>query len=77
MAKRIFALSETLTDLSDAELLKKGREIRWRAKSGVPLHALLKEAYALLRESARRAVKMQHFLVQIMGGIARIEKRVT
>ncbi|MCH7497588.1 MAG: hypothetical protein IH971_07040 [Candidatus Marinimicrobia bacterium] len=58
MAKRIFALSETLTELSDAELLKKGREIRWRAKSGIPLHALLMESYALVRESARRAVKI-------------------
>jgi preprotein translocase subunit SecA len=76
MARRIFALSETLTDLSDAELLKKGRDLRWRAKSGIPLHALLTETYALLRESSRRAVKMQHFPVQIMGGIALFEGHI-
>jgi preprotein translocase subunit SecA len=76
MASEIFALSETLTDLSDAELLKKGRDVRWRAKSGIPLHALLMESYALVRESARRAVKMQHFPVQIVGGIALFEGHV-
>jgi len=76
MARRTIKLSESLQDLSDAELLRKGREIRWRAKSGIPLHSLLIEAFALVRESARRALNMQHYPSQIMGGIALFEGHV-
>src|SRR4051812_39296057 len=72
-AAGIIAKSETLVGQSDADLLRLGREIRWRAKTGVPLVELLPEAFALVRESARRTMGFQHFHVQLMGGIALFE----
>ncbi len=59
--------------MSDAELTRRAQELRWRARSGIPLARLLPEAYALVREAARRTLRKQHYVVQIMGGIALFE----
>ena len=75
-AEQVVAASETLRDLTDGELADRGRELRWRAKTGVPLAALLREAYALVREAARRQHGMQHYPVQIMGAIALFEGHI-
>jgi preprotein translocase subunit SecA len=75
-AQAILARSEALGTLSDSELLKRGRALRWQSKTDVPLAQLLPEAYALVREAARRVLGFQHFLVQIMGGIALFEGHV-
>ena len=75
-AKRIYAQSEKLQSLTDGELHRRGLEVRWRAKTGVPLKTLLPEAFALVREAARRTIGIQHYLVQIMGGIALFEGQV-
>ncbi|MEO1999255.1 MAG: translocase, partial [Planctomycetaceae bacterium] len=77
LAKRIIKKSDELQTLSDEKLTELGREIRWRAKAGTTLKILLPEAYALVREAARRTLQMQHFEVQIMGGIALFEGQVT
>jgi len=77
MARQIIKRSDALQSLSDAKLTEMGREIRWRAKAGSPLKNLLPEAYALVREAARRTLQMQHFEVQVMGGIALFEGHVT
>ena len=69
-AREVIRLSESFTTLSDAELLVRGEELRWQAQTGMPLHRLMTESFALVRESSRRAVSMQHFPVQVMGGIA-------
>lgn len=76
MARRIIKRSEKLRDLTDEELQSAGRKIRWEAKAGVPLATLLPEAYALVRESARRTLGFQHFEVQIMGAIALFEGHI-
>ncbi len=76
MARRIIKRSEKLRDLTDEELQSAGRKIRWEAKAGVPLATLLPEAYALVRESARRTLGIQHFEVQIMGAIALFEGHI-
>src|SRR6185369_6705500 len=68
-ADEVVELSKPLVNLSDEELLTKGREIRWRAKAGIPLRTLLPETYALVRESARRVLGFQHYPVQVMGAI--------
>ena len=75
-ARRVIRDSEGLTGLSDEELLARGREIRWKAKTGVPLNRLMIDAYAMVREAARRALGMQHFLVQIAGGVAMAEGHI-
>ncbi|MBL8816130.1 MAG: translocase [Planctomyces sp.] len=76
MARRIIKQSEKMKDMSDDELLSAGRKIRWEAKAGVPLATLLPEAYALVRESSRRVLGIQHFEVQIMGAIALFEGHI-
>lgn len=76
MAQDIIRRSEKLHSLSDTELLTAGRRIRWEAKAGTSLASLLPEAYALVRESARRILGMQHFEVQIMGAIALFEGHI-
>ncbi len=73
MAGRIVTLSESFSDCSDEALRARSNELRWRAKSGMPLGTLLPEAYALVREAARRVLGQQHYPVQIMGGIGLFE----
>jgi preprotein translocase subunit SecA len=75
-ARDVIQRSKSLQGLSDEELLTAGRKIRWEAKSGTPLVNLLPDAYALVRESARRVLGMQHFEVQIMGAIALFEGHI-
>ena len=76
MAKKIIRRSQELNSLSDDDLTTAGRKIRWDAQAGTPLHKLLIEAYALVRQSSRRVLKMEHFEVQIMGAIALFEGHI-
>jgi preprotein translocase subunit SecA len=55
--------------LTDAELRAKTDEFKARLKDGEGLDKLLPEAYAAVRESAKRTIKQRHFDVQLMGGI--------
>ena len=73
LAARVITLSESLAHLSDDALRTQSNAVRWRAKSGTPLPMLLPEAYALVREAARRVLGQQHYPVQIMGGIGLFE----
>ncbi len=73
IATRIMTLSDTYSSLSDEKLLAIAKDVRWRAKSGTPLRSLMPEAYGLIRESARRILGQQHYLVQIVGGIGLFE----
>ncbi len=75
-AQEIVTRSEKLQSLSDAELLRAGREVRWKAKAHHPLPTLLPEAFSLVRESARRQLGFQHFPVQIMGSMAMFEGHI-
>ncbi len=59
-----------LQTLNDHQLRKRSLSLRYRAKSGEPLARLLPEGYALVREAGRRTLKMRHFDVQLLGGIA-------
>jgi preprotein translocase subunit SecA len=55
--------------LSDEALGAKTVEFRERLKAGATLDDLLPEAFAVVREAARRVMKMRHFDVQLIGGI--------
>jgi preprotein translocase subunit SecA len=59
-----------LQALDDAALRAKTDEFRARLQAGEALDALLPEAFAVVREAARRALGMRHFDVQLIGGIA-------
>ena len=54
-------------DLSDAELAGKTAEFRERLEAGESLDDLLPEAFASVREAARRTIGQRHFDVQVMG----------
>jgi preprotein translocase subunit SecA len=65
----IEALEPSLKALSDDALRAKTAEFRQRLGDGVELDDLLPEAFAAVREAARRTVRMRHFDVQMMGGM--------
>ena len=69
----ILQLVEQLRNLGPNELVTRGRDIRWRAKAGIPLAKLMPEAYALVIEASRRTTGMVHYPVQIMGAIGLFE----
>ena len=67
---KIAAFEPELQELNDQQFRKRSLSLRYRAKSGEPLARLLPEGYALVREAGRRTLKMRHFDVQLLGGIA-------
>jgi preprotein translocase subunit SecA len=68
-AQAINALEPQIQKLSDAELRAKTEEFRERYKAGETLDKLLPEAFAVVREGARRTLGMRHFDVQLIGGM--------
>ncbi len=68
--ERINALESGLEGLSDEALKAKTEEFRQRLAAGETLDALLPEAFAVVREGSKRVMKMRHFDVQLVGGIA-------
>ncbi len=66
---RINALEPMMEALSDEALRGKTEEFRKRLADGATLDSLLEEAFAVVREGARRSLGMRHFDVQLMGGM--------
>ena len=64
------SFESALEALSDEQLRAKTEEFRARLAAGVDLEALQPEAFAVVREAARRVLKMRHFDVQLVGGLA-------
>ncbi len=69
VVRQVSALEPEVEKLSDEALRAKTGEFRERLAKGAALQELLVEAYAVVREAARRTIKMRHFDVQILGGI--------
>src|SRR5882757_143579 len=65
----INALEDTMKALSDADLRAKTPEFRQKLDNGATLDDLLVEAFAVCREASRRAVRMRHYDVQLIGGM--------
>ncbi len=76
MVAAINELEPTLTGLSDEALRDKTTEFRDRLTAGETLDDLLSEAFAVVREAAKRVLGMRHFDVQLMGGIVLHEGRI-
>jgi preprotein translocase subunit SecA len=70
VVQKINALEPTFEALSDAALRAKTEEFRGRIAGGETLDALLPEAFATVREGGKRALRMRHFDVQLIGGMA-------
>lgn len=68
--EQINALEPQFEQLSDDQLRAKTQEFRDRVAKGEELEALLPEAFAVVREGSKRVMKMRHFDVQLMGGMA-------
>ncbi|MEU5695431.1 preprotein translocase subunit SecA [Actinosynnema sp. NPDC020468] len=70
IAAHINNLEDDVVDLSDTELRAKTEEFRKRYADGESLDELLPEAFAVVREGAKRTLGQRHFDVQLMGGAA-------
>ena len=68
--ERINSLEAQFAKLSDEELRAKTDEFKLRVAQGEALDALLPEAFAVVREGSKRVMKMRHFDVQLLGGMA-------
>ena len=66
----INALEAQYEALSDEQLRAKTDEFRARVAQGEALDNILPEAFAIVREGSKRAMKMRHFDVQMLGGIS-------
>ncbi len=66
---RINELEPDFERLNDAELRAKTDEFKARLKAGISLDELLPEAFAAVREAAKRTIGQRHFDVQLMGGV--------
>ena len=70
IADQVNSIEADMEALSDAELRALTDEYKQRYADGESLDALLPEAFATVREAARRTIGQRHFDVQIMGGAA-------
>ena len=68
--KAINALEPATAALSDEALQAKTAEFKARVANGETLDALLPEAFAVVREAGKRVLQMRHFDVQLIGGMA-------
>ena len=69
MADRVFSYADEMAALSDEQLQAKTTEFKERYSKGESLDDLLYEAYAVVREGARRVLGLYPYKVQVMGGI--------
>ena len=73
---QINKLEPEFEKLSDAELRAKTDEFKGRLKAGSSLDELLPEAFAAVREAAKRIIGQRHFDVQLMGGVVLHQGRI-
>ncbi len=76
IADKVESYRDAMQALSDEELRNKTREYKERFEKGETLDQLLPEAYATVREAARRVLGMEHYRVQIIGGIILHQGRI-
>ncbi len=69
IAKKVESFAEQIAALSDEQLQAKTNEFRQRLKDGETLDQLLPEAFAVVREAAKRVLGLYPYHVQLMGGI--------
>ena len=76
LVDKIEALRPEMQKLSDEELKGKTREFKNRLAEGETLDDILPEAYATVREAAKRVLNMEHYRVQLIGGIILHQGRI-
>ncbi|MBR6626690.1 MAG: preprotein translocase subunit SecA [Lachnospiraceae bacterium] len=73
---QIEALRPSMQALSDEELKAKTEEFKERLAQGETLDDILPEAYAVVREAAKRVLNMEHYRVQLIGGVILHQGRI-
>ena len=73
---KIEALRPTMQALTDEELRDKTKEYKQRLAAGETLDDLLPEAFATVREAAKRVLGMEHYRVQLIGGMILHQGRI-
>ena len=76
LVDKIESLRDGMMALSDEELRAKTAEYKARFQAGETLDDLLPEAFATVREAGRRALNMEHYRVQLIGGIILHQGRI-
>ena len=75
-ADKIEALEPKYAQMSDDELKAQTEAFKERLKNGEKLDNILPEAFAVVREAAKRVLNMRHFRVQLIGGIVLHQGRI-
>ena len=73
---KVLSYHDTMAALSDDELKDKTRQFKKRLSEGETLDDILPEAFATVREAGKRVLNMEHFPVQIIGGIILHQGRI-
>src|SRR5438045_3395796 len=76
MVQRINALEPQFEEKSDSELLALTAAFKERLRNGESLNDLLPEAFAAVREAAKRTLGQRHFDVQLIGGMVLHEGKI-
>ena len=76
IVKKIESYREAMGQLTDEELRGKTTEFKKRLTEGETLDDLLPEAYATVREAAKRVLNQEHYRVQLIGGIVLHQGRI-
>ena len=76
LVDKIEALRPSMIELTDEQLKDKTREFKERLANGETLDDLLPEAFATVREASRRVLNMEHYRVQLIGGIILHQGRI-
>ena len=76
LVEKTEALRPEMQKLTDEELRDKTREYKRRLEEGATIDDLLPEAFATVREAAKRVLGMEHYRVQIIGGIILHQGRI-
>ncbi|MCI8495192.1 MAG: preprotein translocase subunit SecA [Lachnospiraceae bacterium] len=73
---KIESYRPSMMELKDEQLRDKTKEFKKRLEEGQTLDQILPEAYAVVREGARRTLGMEHYPVQLIGGIILHQGRI-
>ena len=76
IVEKIESYRPAMQELTDEQLAAKTPEFKGRLQNGETLDDILPEAYAVVREAAKRVLKMEHFHVQLIGGVILHQGRI-
>ena len=77
LVDKIESLRPAMQELSDEQLRGKTKEFKERLANGETLDDLLPEAFAAVREAGKRVLNMEHYRVQLIGGIILHQGRIS